>query len=127
MELGESVIWSATTAILLSLVAFRTRMGYGRFWEGTGLLHQMKGEWFDTISNCITFSIGTKRGRPEMVDRFRHTIVRLMSLCHASALEEISGMDSELETIDTRGLDDDTLRHLKSWKPSTRAAWTTTR
>merc|ERR1719188_812018 len=101
MELGESVIWSATTATLLALVGFRTRMGYGRFWEGTGLLHQMKGEWFDTISNCVTFSITAKRTKPEAVILFRHTIVRLMSLCHASALEEISGMDTELETIDT--------------------------
>lgn len=114
MELGEGVVWSASTAILLAMVGFRTRQGYSRFWEGTGLLHQMKGEWFDTISNCVTFSISAKKKKPEAVNNFRHTIVRLMSLCHASALEEISGMDSELETIDTRGLDHGTLRHLKN-------------
>mmetsp|Transcript_42242 Transcript_42242/g.106409 ORF Transcript_42242/g.106409 Transcript_42242/m.106409 type:complete len:619 (-) Transcript_42242:750-2606(-) len=113
-DLHQSVIWGATTAVLLTMLGFRTRMGYSRFWEGTGLLHQMKGEWFDTISNCVTFSISAKLKNPEKVIKFRHTIVRLMSLCHASALEEISGMDSELETIDTRGLDYSTLLHLKN-------------
>ena len=35
-----------------------------RFWEGTGLLHQMRGEWFDAVSCCVTFtrgSIATRR------------------------------------------------------------------
>eukprot|EP00429_Kryptoperidinium_foliaceum_P046005 CAMPEP_0176118078 /NCGR_PEP_ID=MMETSP0120_2-20121206/59330_1 /TAXON_ID=160619 /ORGANISM="Kryptoperidinium foliaceum, Strain CCMP 1326" /LENGTH=87 /DNA_ID=CAMNT_0017452393 /DNA_START=38 /DNA_END=298 /DNA_ORIENTATION=- len=32
-ELNEGIIWSATTTILLTLVAFRTREGYSRFWE----------------------------------------------------------------------------------------------
>mmetsp|Transcript_65256 Transcript_65256/g.169542 ORF Transcript_65256/g.169542 Transcript_65256/m.169542 type:complete len:607 (+) Transcript_65256:98-1918(+) len=112
-ELDSSIIWGASTTILLAMVGFRTKQGYSRFWEGTGLLHQMKGEWFDTISNCVTFSIATRRNNPEEVNKFRHTIVRLMSLCHASALEEISGMDTELDTIDTPGLDYATLRHLK--------------
>jgi len=113
-ELNEGIIWSATTTILLTLVAFRTREGYSRFWEGTGLLHQMKGEWFDTISNCVSFSTSAKAAKSHDVMTFRHTIVRLMSLCHASALEEISGLNVELETIDMWGLDVGTLRHLKS-------------
>ena len=40
---------------------------------------------------------------------FRHTIVRLMSLCHGSALEEISGGggQAEVDTTDPWGLDID--------------------
>ena len=46
--------------------------------------------------------------------RFRHTIVRLMSLCHGSALEEIGGEESDFcETIDVEGLSDETQKHLK--------------
>ena len=46
--------------------------------------------------------------------RFRHTIVRLMSLCHGSALEEIGGEESDFcETIDVDGLSDETQKHLK--------------
>ena len=43
---------------------------------------------------------------------FRHTLVRLMSLCHGSALEEISGDVAELQVIDVMGLDSVTLHHL---------------
>jgi hypothetical protein len=79
----------------------------------------MRGEWFDSVSCCVTFSreASVYKGKHQEVREFRHTIVRLMSLCHGSALEEISGTgdrdDNRLDTIDTLGLDDKTLRHLK--------------
>merc|ERR1719379_1066718 len=48
---------------------------------------------------------------------FRHTIVRIMSLCHGSALEEIAGgSGEEVETIDPFGLDNVTLKHLLACK-----------
>jgi len=74
----------------------------------------MRGEWFDTVSNCVTFSISAKKTNPIKVMKFRHTIVRLMSLAHGSALEEIAGDQVQLETIDIFGLDAGTLRHLKT-------------
>lgn len=73
----------------------------------------MRGEWFDTVSNCVTFSISAKKKKPAQVSKFRHTIVRLMSLAHGSALEEIAGNQVQLDTIDVFGLDSGTLRHLK--------------
>eukprot|EP00439_Symbiodinium_sp_Y106_P036468 s3449_g4.t1 len=110
--LNSSQIWNASTVILVFLLGFRARQGLARFWEGTGLLHQMRGEWFDTVSNCITFSISARPSKPEQVRKFRHTLVRLMSLCHGSALEEISGDVVELAVIDVMGLDSQTLYHL---------------
>lgn len=113
-NLAQSHLWAALTAVLAFMVGFRTRQGLARFWEGTGLLHQMKGEWFDTVSNCVTFTINAKSEDDlERVTGFRHTIVRLMSLCHASALEEISNMGSQMSTIDVLGLNSATLHHLK--------------
>mmetsp|Transcript_42637 Transcript_42637/g.76457 ORF Transcript_42637/g.76457 Transcript_42637/m.76457 type:complete len:526 (-) Transcript_42637:123-1700(-) len=113
MDIGASHIWNAVTAMAGILMGFRTRQALSRFWEGTGLLHQMRGEWFDTVSNCITFSISAKKTKPLEVNKFRHTIVRLMSLAHGSALEEIAGDQVQLDTIDVFGLDEGTLRHLK--------------
>jgi len=113
LTIGVSLVWSATTAVLLFLVGFRAQQGYARFWEGTGLLHQMRGEWFDTVSNCVTFSIGAKADKPVEVMAFRHTLVRLMSLAHGAALEEISGNQAKLQVIDMFGLDANTLGHLK--------------
>eukprot|EP00747_Dinoflagellata_sp_TGD_P111835 gnl/TRDRNA2_/TRDRNA2_171316_c3_seq5.p1 gnl/TRDRNA2_/TRDRNA2_171316_c3~~gnl/TRDRNA2_/TRDRNA2_171316_c3_seq5.p1 ORF type:complete len:729 (-),score=139.55 gnl/TRDRNA2_/TRDRNA2_171316_c3_seq5:79-2265(-) len=112
-QLGNSVLYGASTAVMVALIMFRTNKAYARFWEGTGLLHQMRGEWFDTVSNCITFSITARKEKPKEVNEFRHTIVRLMSLCHGSALEEIAGDNIKLETVDVFGLDIDTIRHLK--------------
>merc|ERR1719382_1918523 len=102
---NSSQIWNATTVVLVFLLGFRTRQALTRFWEGTGLLHQMRGEWFDTVSNCVTFSIAAKPSKPEEVMKFRHALVRLMSLCHGSALEEISGNVTQLDSLDVMGLD----------------------
>jgi len=113
----NTVLWSALAAILFTLMSFRTGQAFARFWEGTGLLHQMKGEWFDTVSNSITFTIHTGNKDPSKkpaVEEFRHTLVRLMSLCHCSALEEISGLSGVLETIDVMGLSEEVLSHVKN-------------
>merc|ERR1719265_1794195 len=91
LELGKNQLWSVTTGVLAMLLSFRTNRAMARFWEGTGLLHQMRGEWFDSISCCVTFSINALATKREEVMKFRHTVVRLMSLCHGSALEEIAG------------------------------------
>jgi len=113
MDLDHTQIWSATTFIVVLLLGFRTRQGLSRFWEGTTLLHQMRGEWFDTVSNCVTFSISAKRSKPSEVMNFRHALVRLMSLAHGSALEEIAGNQVKIGTIDIRGLDRQTLVHVQ--------------
>lgn len=113
MDLNASQIWTAVTAVSVVLLGFRTKQALARFWEGTGLLHQMRGEWFDTVSNCITFSISSKNQMPEEVMKFRHTMVRLMSLVHGSALEEIADNQVKLDTIDVFGLDHHTLFFLK--------------
>lgn len=112
-DITGSQIWNASTAVLALLLGFRTGQAFARFWEGTGLLHQMRGEWFDTVSNCVTFSIAAKKNKPQEVTEFRHTLVRLMSLCHGSSLEEISGNSIKLDSIDVFGLDDGTLNHLR--------------
>jgi len=114
LDLKFSQLYVAASAILVFLLGFRTKQALSRFWEGSGLLHQMRGEWFDTVSNCVTFSICALKTKSEEVHKFRHTIVRLMSLCHGSALEEIAGNQIQLETIDIMGLDHGTLQHLKS-------------
>mmetsp|Transcript_2096 Transcript_2096/g.4864 ORF Transcript_2096/g.4864 Transcript_2096/m.4864 type:complete len:312 (+) Transcript_2096:144-1079(+) len=104
---------SGSITVLSALVVFRAQQAFSRFWEGTGLLHQMKGEWFDTVSNVVSFTISAKSKHPDEVMQFRGVIVRLMSLVHASALEEISTSHAQLPTIDVYGLDMNTLRYLQ--------------
>mmetsp|Transcript_47262 Transcript_47262/g.101173 ORF Transcript_47262/g.101173 Transcript_47262/m.101173 type:complete len:576 (-) Transcript_47262:248-1975(-) len=122
-DIDESLMWNAMTGISAVLIAFRTRQALGRFWEGTGLLHQMRGEWFDSVSCLTSFSRDAKmKGKEKEVEEFRHTLIRLMSLMHGSALDEIGGGDDlsdNYEVLDIKGLDMDTLlflRHCKSFK-----------
>lgn len=112
-DLSGSHIWNAATGVCMIMLAFRTRTALSRFWEGTGLLHQMRGEWFDTVSNCVTFSIAAKPTQPVNVMKFRHSLVRLMSLCHGSALEEIADNQIAVDVVDIAGLDFGTLAHLQ--------------
>jgi len=115
--ISGSQTWQATTGMLVVLMAFRTRQALARFWEGTSLLHQMRGEWFDSVSCCVTFSRSALETKPDDVWVFRHTIVRLMSLCHGSALQEIADADfGTIPTVDVFGLDAATLQYLRDCK-----------
>jgi len=112
-------LWAAVSGPLVILVGFRTSQAWGRFWEGTSLLHAMRGEWFDSASCLVTFTFSAKDKKPEEVRDFRHTLVRLMSLCHGSALDELKLDQSECyEVLDIRGLDDETLSMLTHAKDS---------
>ncbi|CAE7365171.1 unnamed protein product [Symbiodinium pilosum] len=113
VDAHRSQLWIISLGVLHALLVFRINRAMERFWEGTGLLHQMRGEWFDAVSCCVTFSRASMLTRPQETMRFRHAIVRLMSLCHGSALEEIGGEDGDFcETIDSHGLATRTLQHL---------------
>eukprot|EP00929_Paragymnodinium_shiwhaense_P049407 TRINITY_DN2491_c1_g3_i1.p1 TRINITY_DN2491_c1_g3~~TRINITY_DN2491_c1_g3_i1.p1 ORF type:complete len:583 (+),score=153.18 TRINITY_DN2491_c1_g3_i1:2-1750(+) len=80
----------------------------------------MRGEWFDSVSCLMTFSRDAKinKGKETQVTEFRHTLVRLVSLMHGSALDEISdnGGESRYEVLDIHGLDVNTLKFLRDCK-----------
>merc|ERR1712110_889388 len=80
--LKSSQLWAALATSIGFMVAFRNGKAYGRFWDGTTLLHQMFGEWFDASSCLIAFSRLGKKTKSAQVADFRHTLIRLMSLCH---------------------------------------------
>jgi predicted membrane chloride channel (bestrophin family) len=105
-------MWKVISMILLSLLSFRAQQAFSRFWEGTGLLHMMRGEWFDTVSNCIAFSMVAKIKKPKETEIFRACLIRLMSLAHGTALEELAASGVKVEFIDVLGLDNDTIQHL---------------
>lgn len=112
--IDKGQVWTVCVAMLSVLLGFRMNTSYARFWEGTTLLHRMRGEWFDSISCLVTFSRSSLKDRRQEVMAFRHTIVRLMSLCHGTALAEIAALDPDaLSTIDPVGLDDKTLLYLQ--------------
>ncbi|CAK9090091.1 unnamed protein product [Durusdinium trenchii] len=85
-DFNKSQVWSALTASLSLLIAFRTRQALQRFWEGTTLMHQMRGEWFDSVSCLISFSRAARDTKPVEVQQFRDGRLlqkRLWALRHA--------------------------------------------
>jgi putative membrane protein len=107
--------WVAVSAIATLLVAFRTYQAFDRFWEGTGLLHMMRAEWFDAVSCLFAFSRVSMASKPREVDEFRQTLIRLTSILHGCAMHEIGAEENSdrfTEIIDLRGLDDATFHHL---------------
>lgn len=44
--LSASALWGSATSALMLLITVRTGRGIARFWEGTGLMHMMRGEWY---------------------------------------------------------------------------------
>jgi len=117
--LTSSQLWGATFSSLAFLVGFRTNKAYQRFWDGTTLLNQMWGEWFDAASCLFAFSHLAREEKAAGVKDFRHTLIRLMSLMHGSALEEISQSDNDPKgypVLDLGGLDLPALKWLKDCK-----------
>lgn len=116
-DLHPPATWAITTGLLLLLIGMRVRHSLARFWEGASLLCQMRGEWFDSVDCLITFSRGAMETRRREVWEFRHTLVRLMSLCHSYGLVVMKGDDhSAYECIDVEGLDAQTLEMIVECK-----------
>lgn len=117
-DIKQGLLWNAMSVAILLLLMFRSFQALGRFWEGTSLLHKMRGEWFDCATLCFAWSRDAKLhkiGFEEPVNEFRSTLTRLMSLMHGCALEEISSDDpmTHYTVLDLQGLDEDTLKFLK--------------
>jgi predicted membrane chloride channel (bestrophin family) len=100
------------------LLVFRTSQAYTRFWEGATLVHQMRAEWLDAASQLFVFMMHSKRPSSE-IDLFQHLLVRLFSLLHSAALQQIADMeDEDFEVIDVAGLDDKSIRFLGACEKS---------
>lgn len=111
-------VWSVTFFTLTFLVGFRCNKAYARFWEGCSLVQQMSAEWFESVSNLIAFSnIATLRCPSDAevnqkVQHFQAVLVRLMSLLHGVALNQITCGEQEFVLIDVLGLDDKCLDYI---------------
>lgn len=110
---GVSILWSGYTFVLGFLIVFLTNQAYSRFWEGATLINQVRGTWFNAVSNMVAFC-SHREDRHEDVDRFQHTIVRLASMLYCSALQQICDLpDDTLEIIEVDSFDKESLDYLQ--------------
>lgn len=110
---GVSVIWAGYTSVLGFVIVFRNNQAYTRFWEGATLINQVRGEWFNAVSTLFTFCNHAKEFS-EQVDKFQGTLIRLISLLHSSALQQVCDLeDDRLEIIENEGMDEESLTFLQ--------------
>jgi len=119
----EGAAFTGINFMLGFLIVFRTSQAYTRFWEGWTTSEQMRADWFDAISSLIAFCKMSSADQSRIA-LFQHTLVRLFSMLHASALMELSkGFESDklveadetfayaLELIDAEGIDPESLSY----------------
>eukprot|EP00928_Gymnodinium_smaydae_P096599 TRINITY_DN8569_c0_g1_i1.p1 TRINITY_DN8569_c0_g1~~TRINITY_DN8569_c0_g1_i1.p1 ORF type:complete len:496 (-),score=51.52 TRINITY_DN8569_c0_g1_i1:198-1685(-) len=109
---GFEKIWSGYTFVLGFLLVFRNSQAYTRFWEGSTLIQQVRGEWFNAYSSLLSFS--SDAANPERVEEFQHMIARFMSILYCAGLQQVAQLDDDtLEILDTEGFDEDCLDYLQ--------------
>lgn len=109
---GVDTVWSNYTFVLGFLIVFRNNLAYSRFWEGASLIQQVRGEWLNAVSSLIAFS-NQADGKKSDVAKFQHLLVRLMSMLHCSALQQIAEVeDDSFEILLPTGIDPSRLQFL---------------
>jgi len=101
------------TSVLGFLVVFRSQQAYSRWWEGGTLLQELRGEWFNAYSSLLAFC-NPDPAKEQDVLVFQHRLVRLVSLLYASALEQVTTMESaDFELLDLDGFGVDSLEFMQ--------------
>jgi len=97
------------TSVLGFCLVFRASQAYTRYWRAATAVHEMSAEWLGAISSLIAFVQITKQPQIE-IPKFVHTLVRLFSLAHAMALQDIAVLKNEdFPIVDPDGLDQERL------------------
>ncbi|CAE8582269.1 unnamed protein product, partial [Polarella glacialis] len=111
---GINDIWSGYSFVLGFVMVFRNNQAYSRFWEGTSLTKQMKGQWFVAFSGLFAFCSRDESKQAD-VAHFQSVLVRLGSLLHCSALQKICDLeDNSLEIINSDEMDPISMEFLRT-------------
>lgn len=117
---GAATMWAGYTAVLGFLMVFRNNQAYNRFWEGAALTQQVRGEWLNAVSSLMAFCSLDETRLGDTV-RFKHFVVRLMSMLHCAALQQIACVsDDRFEIISPEGICKESLQYLSCHSPETR-------
>jgi len=115
--LDKTQVWHALNVILGLMIAFRTSQALGRYWLGNSLVHKMRMQFFDATSQLVAFSAPAATKMPMEVQEFQYTLIRLISLIHGSALNQIKeGKKEDFNVLGISGLDMESLKYLRYCK-----------
>jgi len=108
-----TTVFSSFTYVLGFLVVFRTQQAYSRYWEGVSLVQVTRGQWFNAASSLVAFCSADPE-KKEKVEQFQHLLIRLISILHCTALQQIADVedDANWTTIDRSGIDIPSMSYL---------------
>jgi len=113
----DSSAYGTFTSMLGFLVIFRTSLAYNRYWEGSTHLHRLFSDWFDATATFFACA-GSLESDEAALASFQHTLVRLMSLMHGTALvyllKDSEAENTAVDVIGANGLDRQSLATLSS-------------
>jgi putative membrane protein len=102
-------MFSATLAFVL---IFRTSKCYLRFWQCATSVSTMRAMMCEAASSLIVFTNMSKAPEQEIM-YFRHKIVRLTSLLHATCLASFCDRETRFEIIDIKSFCQEDLNYLQ--------------
>lgn len=116
----SEVAYSTLSWILGIVLVFRTGQSYNRFWDGANHMMLLKTELFDACSQIISFAESSDVDRRKK-DAFQLTMVRLYSLLHGVALQQVSEVENEdIKVIDPSGLDKEQVQFMRAYNRKVR-------
>merc|ERR1719478_623598 len=112
-DIGDAkFLFSNYSFILGFLLVFRTQIAYSRFWEGSTILQDMRSSWLNVTSSLMAFCSEAPE-KKEQVEQFEHLLVRIMSMLHCSALQEVADMENEnFDVISPNGICEQGMQYL---------------
>jgi len=93
----EAGPYGTITGVLGFLLSFRTSQSYNRFWDGANAVYDVTGGIYMATSNLVAFVHHGTSSKDER-ERFKQTVIRIMSLLSASMLADLEGADSRAKT-----------------------------
>lgn len=114
----EYSLFQTFSWVLGFILVFRTSQAYTRYWEGAQLLHTVTSEWFDACAQCSAFALVSENSKEDIL-AFIGTLIRLFSLLHCSALQQVSVMeDDKFVIIDPQHLNSELRARLRQFEES---------
>jgi len=108
-----SATWTGYSFVLGFMIVFRMQHAYERFWEAATLTNEFRAEWLRATSCLIAFC-SNEEARKNEVKHFQHLIVRLVSMLHRAALEQLHLVsDSNFEVTGIDGIEVEALEFLR--------------
>lgn len=93
---NDNAAFSMYTGTLAFLLVFRTSKCYNRFWHCATCACTFRGQLLEAASSLISFPLISQCPKSD-IDHFRHCVVTLISLLHATALGHVASC--ELKTF----------------------------